>query len=218
MCNCITQLNSSWLRKTYSITLWRLQQDLLGNPTLKLYERETKKAIATTRSFEYTYTNIDDIKERISTFAMNCAEKLRKQHTSCHMLIVMLRSNHHKKEAEQYKASKTVIFPYPTSSSLLISKAAVEAVKTIFKKGVAYKRAGVIVTGLVSENNYQLNMFLNENPKHKPLMKTIDVLNKKYKSDKIKLANQDLQRTWKMRQERLSPKYTTNIKDVIIVK
>ena len=49
-------------------------------------------------------------------------------------------------------------------------------------------------------------------------MQTIDKINSKYHSNKIKLANQDLQRTWKMRQERLSPRYTTNFKDIIVVK
>ena len=49
-------------------------------------------------------------------------------------------------------------------------------------------------------------------------MSAIDKVNAKFKSDKIKLGNQDLQRTWKMRQERLSPKYTTNINDIITVK
>ena len=52
----------------------------------------------------------------------------------------------------------------------------------------------------------------------KPLMAAIDGLNKKFKSDKIKLGNQDLKRTWKMRQERLSAKFTTNIKEIITVK
>jgi DNA polymerase V len=70
----------------------------------------------------------------------------------------------------------------------------------------------------VPSDNYQINMFEKENPKHKPLMQAIDKLNKTFKSDKVKLANQDLQRTWKMRQERLSPKYTTNINDIISVK
>jgi DNA polymerase V len=71
---------------------------------------------------------------------------------------------------------------------------------------------------LVPNDNFQLNLFSHENPKHKPLMSAIDGLNKKYKADKIKLGNQDLKRTWKMRQERLSPKFTTNIKDILIVK
>ncbi|TYP99593.1 DNA polymerase V [Tenacibaculum adriaticum] len=212
-----TQLNSEWVRKNFSITLWKLQQDLLGNSAIELDESITKKAIATTRSFEYTYSDIDNIKERVATFAISCAEKLRKQKSSCHMLIVTLSSDRHKKELAQHCANKTIIFPYPTNSSLAISKSAIEAVKSIYKNGIKYKRAGVIVTGLVPEDNFQLNMFIHENPKHKPLMNAIDHINKKYKADKIKLGSQDLERTWKMRQERLSPKYTTNIKDIIKV-
>ena len=40
---------------------------------------------------------------------------------------------------------------------------------------------------------------------------TIDKLNNTIGQEKIKLANQSLDRTWKMKQERLSSIYTTNI-------
>ncbi len=213
-----TQLSDEWVRKTFSITEWKLKKDLEGVSKIKLDERTQKRAIATTRSFDYTYDDINYIKERVSTFATSCAEKLRKQGSSCHMVIVTLSSNRHKKDQEQHRASKIVSFPYPTDSSLLISRAAVSAVKSIYKAGIKYKRAGVIVTGLVPTDNYQLDMFSKEDPKHKPLMSAIDAINKRYKSDKIKLGNQDLERTWKMRQERLSPRYTTNINDIIVVK
>ncbi len=213
-----TQLNDDWVRKNLSITGWKLKKDLEGISKIKLDEIEVKRAIATTRSFEYTYSDIDNIKERISTFATSCAEKLRKQGSSCHMIYVMLSSDRHKKKSEQHRASKVVSLSYPTDSTLIISQQAVQAVTHIFKKGVKYKRAGVIVTGLVPTDNYQLQMFDVENPKHKPLMHTIDKLNAKYEKHKIKLGNQDLKHTWKMRQERLSPRYTTNINDIIKVK
>ena len=214
-----TQLSSDWVLKEFSIVTWRLQKDLQGISKIPLEDVvSSKKMIATTRSFEYTYADIDNIKERISTFAASCAEKLRKQNSSCHMLIIQLSSDRHKKEVQQHRESKTVLFSYPTDSTLTISNAAIAAVKTIFKPGIKYKRAGVIVTGLVPNDNFQLNLFSSENPKHKPLMSVIDKLNKKFKTDKIKLGNQDLNRTWKMRQERLSPKFTTNINEVITVK
>ena len=213
-----TQLSNDWIRKNFSITQWKLKKDLEGVPTLKLDEIKTKRAIATTRSFEYTFSDIDNIKERISTFANSCAEKLRKQESSCHMIIVMLSSDRHKKNLEQHRTSKVVKFSFPTDSSLTICKHAVEAVSSIFKEGIKYKRAGVIVTGLVPTFNHQLNIFEHENPKHKPLMTAIDGINKKYKDHKIKLGNQDLERTRKMRQERLSPRYTTSINDIIKVK
>ena len=213
-----TQLQSDWVLKNFSIVEWRLQKDLQGISKIPLEEVSSKKMIATTRSFEYTYSDIDNIKERISTFAASCAEKLRNQESSCHMLIVQLSSNRHEKDVERYRASKTVLFSYPTDSTLTLASAAVEAVKTIFKSGIKYKRAGVIVAGLVPNDNFQLNLFEHENPKHKPLMSAIDGLNRKYKADKIKLGNQDLKRTWKMRQERLSLKFTTNINEVLVVK
>ena len=53
--------------------------------------------------------------------------------------------------------------------------------------------------------------------REKTLKKTIDYINLKH-GDKIKLANQDLRRKWKMKQEFLSPCYTTKISDVITIK
>ena len=212
------QLSDDWVRKNFSITEWKLKKDLEGIPTIQLEEVKTKRAIATTRSFEYTFSDIDNIKERISTFATSCAEKLRKQGSSCHIIYVLLSSDRHKKDLEQHRASKLVSLPFPTDSSLIITQQAVQAVTSIFKSGIKYKRAGIIVMGLVPTNNYQLHLFENENPKHKSLMHAIDGLNAKYADNKVKLGSQDLKRTWKMRQERLSPRYTTNINDVIKVK
>ncbi|MDG1039963.1 MAG: Y-family DNA polymerase [Polaribacter sp.] len=214
-----TQLSDDWILKNFSIKEWRLKKELQGISKISLESQiSSKKSIATTRSFESTISDIENIKERVSTFASHCAEKLRKQQSSCHMIVVFLRSDRFKKDATQHSVSKTIVFPYPTDSTLTISKAAVNAAKLMFKKGIQYKKAGVIITGLVPKDNHQLNLFLQENPKHKPLMSAIDKVNKRFKADKIKLGNQDLKRTWKMRQERLSPKYTTNINDIIVVK
>ena len=221
--NCKTaydfiQLSDDWIRNNFSITEWKLKKDLEGIPTLELDYKEPKRSIATTRSFEYTYSDLENIKERISTFATSCAEKLRKQGSSCHVIIVLLSSDRHKKDLPQHKTSRTISLPYATDSSLIISDCAVKAVASIFKEGIKYKRAGVIVTGLVPTDNHQLNLFQHENPKHKPLMQRIDAINHKYEAAKIKLGNQDLKRTWKMRQERLSLKYTTNINEILTVK
>ncbi|MFS4483991.1 Y-family DNA polymerase [Hyunsoonleella sp. 2307UL5-6] len=211
-------LPDAWVRKNFGSTGFKLKKELEGIAQLQLDEPTTKKAIATTRSFDYSYDDIHYIKERVSTFATRCAEKLRKQGSSCYMVYVTLESDRYKKDMAQHKASRVVNFPYPTDSNLIISGAAVNAVTQLFKTGIKYKRAGVIVMGLVPTNNQQLQMFDAENPKHKPLMSAIDKLNKKYATHKVKLGNQDLKRTWKMRQERLSPKYTTDINDIIVVK
>ncbi|MCF6347216.1 MAG: Y-family DNA polymerase [Flavobacteriaceae bacterium] len=212
------QLSDEWIRKNFSITEWKLKKELEGISILSLDILKTRRAIATTRSFETTFSDIDNIKERVSTFATSCAEKLRKQGSSCHIVFVLLSSDRHKKDMPQHRTNKSVILPYPTDSSLVISTAAVNAVSSIFRNGIKYKRAGVIVTGLVPTNNHQLDLFNNENPKHKPLMSVLDNLNTKFGDYKIKLASQDLKRTWKMRQEHLSPRYTTDINEILNIK
>ena len=68
-----------------------------------------------------------------------------------------------------------------------------------------------------SNNIKSQTSFENEDYRHKPLMKTIDHINLRY-GDKIKLANQDLTKKWKMKQEFLSPSYTTKISDIIKIK
>ena len=84
--------------------------------------------------------------------------------------------------------------PFSTNSNIIISKYAVKGLKRIFRKGIDYKKAGTIVMGLDSFENHQLNLFENENPRHKHLMKTIDYIQKKEGQSKIKLASQDLRK------------------------
>ena len=75
-----TLLHDNWIRKQMSILGLRLKKDLLGIPAIQLEEIQLpKKVIATTRSFEDTLSCFSDLEERISTFASNCAEKMRKQ-------------------------------------------------------------------------------------------------------------------------------------------
>ncbi len=212
-------LEDNWVRKNMSVVGVRLKKELEGKSILDLEEvMSPKKAIATTRSFKGNITNYEKIKERISTFAICCAEKLRSQNSNCNSIYVFVRSNKFQKNKPQYRNGILMTIPFSTNSNMIISKYAVEGLRKIFRKGINYKKAGTIVMGLDSSENYQLNLFENENPKHKYLMKTIDFIQKKEGQSKIKLASQDLSKRWKMKQEKLSPSYTCRLDEVIKVK
>jgi len=71
---------------------------------------------------------------------------------------------------------------------------------------------------IVPERPSQLNLFEHSNPKHRALMKVIDRVNADFGPHKIMLAAQDPARRWKMRQEKLSPRYTTKLEDIITIK
>ena len=214
-----TNLEDNWVRKNMSVVGLRLKKELEGKSVLDLEEvRSPKKAIATTRSFEGTITDYEKIKERVSTFAICCAEKLRSQNSNCNSIYVFIRSNKFQKNKPQYRNGILVTIPFSTNSNIIISKYAVKGLKRIFRKGIDYKKAGTIVMGLDFSGNHQLNLFENENPKHKYLMKTIDYIQKKEGQSKIKLASQDLRKRWKMKQEKLSPNYTCKVDEIIRVK
>jgi DNA polymerase V len=182
-----------------------------------LDEIKPKKNIATTRSFETNYTKLEQIKERVSTFAVTCAEKLRKQKSCCNSIMVFVHTNGHRADLPQYSKNIVIKLPYASNSSIILSEYAVKGLQHIFKESYQYKKAGVIVMDFTPENNYQSSLFENQNPKHSKLMAAMDKTNKNIGSKKIKLASQDIGRTWKMRQEKISKRYTTRLDEIITV-
>ncbi len=212
-----TQLQDDWVKKHLAVVGLRLKKELEGISTLGLDEAQPKKNIATTRSFEKNHTEFEELRERVITFAVSCAEKLRKQHSCCSTLMVFIHTNRHRKDLPQYSRNMVMKLPFPTNSGIELSKFAVQALKHIFKAGYAYKKAGVIVQDLSPEKDVQLTFFGNSNPKHIPLMKAMDKLNSVYGQQKIRLASQDLHKVWKMKQEKLSPRYTTSLEDIITI-
>ncbi|MBI1836464.1 MAG: Y-family DNA polymerase [Flavobacteriia bacterium] len=212
-----TQLNDSWVQRNLSIVGLRLKHDLQGIPTLDLEDVKDKKNIATTRSFERNITELKDLKERVTTFAVSCAEKLRKQESTCNSIMVFVQTNFHRQDLKQYSKNIVVKLPFPTSSSIELARFATQALEKIFVFGYSYKKAGVIIMNFTPEKDMQLSLFENSNPKHKQLMKVIDRINLSMGQQKIKLASQDQKRVWKMKQEKLSPRYTTQLMEIITI-
>ncbi|WP_372473797.1 Y-family DNA polymerase [Capnocytophaga sp. ARDL2] len=213
-----TQLSQAWVQKHMTIVGVRLQRDLQGKATLNLEQTQPKKDIAVTRSFEKNYTTFEELNERITTFANMCAERLRKQKSCCNTLMVFIHTNGIRKELPQYHRNIVIKLPFPTNSSIELAQFAKAALQRIFKEGYLYKKAGVIVQDFTPEEITQTNLFDSRDPRHIAIMKTMDNINTKFGQQKIRLASQDLKKNWKMKQEKLSPNYTTKLSDVIIIK
>lgn len=213
-----TQLPDEWVKNKMSIVGLRLKRELQGESVLELEITPKKKMIATTRSFDNMLTTLEDMQERIATYAVLGAEKLRREEGHCSMVNVFIQTNKFREDQPQYYRNIVITNEYPTDSSIDIMKMALKGLSAIYKDGHHYKKAGVIIMGISPNEQTQLSLFNNENPKHAPLMSTIDNMNRSYGTQKIKFGSQALDRVWKMRQEKLSPFYTTKIKDVISIK
>lgn len=212
-----TRMDRTWIKKQMSIVGVRLRDELNGIRSIELDNPVYKQSISTTRTFEREYRTLDEVRERITTFVVISAEKLRKQHSLCQTISIFIETSRFGEPDEQYSNNIVVKLPFPTSSTLELVKFAGEGLKKIFQKGYRYKRGGVVLINFVQEPEVQKSLFFNSDPKHKQLMNALDKLNARFGSQKIRLAAQD-KRTWKMKQEKISQHYTTNLKDILIVK
>lgn len=210
--------HEAYIKSTMGVVGLRLKYELEGQSVLELEEPKDKKNIAITRSFAGNITTLDAMKERVSTFATVCAEKLRKQKSCCQGVILYLRKDKYKVDRQRYNFYRMETLPYASNSSITISNLAIKMLKEVFEEGEIYKKAGVMVTNIIPESQKQFHLFEEENPKHLKLMQVMDEYYKKTGERKIKLANQDLVRTWTMKQEHLSKKYTTDFREILTIK
>ncbi len=214
-----TQLPEAFVQKEMGIYGLRMHRELRGIPQYDLSVQKPKKGIATTRTFDKRTTELKELEERVSTFAYKCSEKLRKQKSCCRYLTVWVTTDRFKQDLKQYSNSITLTLANPSNSAIELSTVAKEALYKIYLPYFQYKKAGVMVTEFVPENERMTSLFDNDNfNSHKPLMETMDYMNKRLGSDKIKLASMDIQKTWKMNQKNLSPRYSTDINQIIKVK
>jgi DNA polymerase V len=95
---------------------------------------------------------------------------------------------------------------------------ALQGLKSIFREGFVYKKAGVIVSDIVPERPTQGDLFDDRNrEKYSKVLKVMDSLNDSYGRQKIRVASQGFGRKWKMKNEQVSKCFTTNLKEVIVV-
>ena len=215
-----TQLDNNWLRKKMKVMGLRIKQELLGESCVRLeLIVPPKKAIATTRAFGKKTSALNYITEAVSTYAVRCAEKLRKQNSAANLLTVFIHTDPFSLNEPQINLSKTISLPVATNNSIELVKYANICLNAVFKPEFCYKKAGVIVDGLQDSAKIQGNIFDKTNRKKQhELFQTIDKLNHEFGRDKVKLAVQGDGKEWRLRQEKLSKRYTTNWNEIIEVK
>ncbi|MFT3846434.1 MAG: Y-family DNA polymerase [Lacibacter sp.] len=192
----------------------RLIRELNAIPSKEMEdELVNKKMIATTRMFGSPVTDIADIKEAVATYTSRAAEKLRRQHSAANIIsvfVVAKEENHNVTFNHGITHSNYTTLPNATSFTNELIKPAVSLVDTLYKKGTSYKKAGVMLSGLVPDSSIQGNLFLPQAKNcERRLMDMIDNINFSQRDDVLKYAASGTTRDWKMRQELRSGRYTT---------
>jgi DNA polymerase V len=133
--------------------------------------------------------------------------------------MVFVHTNAFRSDQPQYSKNIVIELLSPTNSSVEIVRQAVRGLELIFRKGFLYKKAGVIVMDILPAEAVQQNLFSGgTDEKQRRLMESLDRVNLKMGKDKLKIASQGTTRPWKLRQEKLSPGYTTRWDELLEIK
>ena len=212
-----TQLSRAWVYQNMTIVGLRMWEELRGKPCYSLeLTIPSKKNICTSRSFGQLLNSHKDIEEAIANHAASCGEKLRKQKSCASVISVFVATNPFKPNTPQYSNAINLTLPHATNHTAELIHYAKAGFKQIFREGYWYKKVGVIVFELSPEDTQQTHLFRDQflDEKGRKLMATIDGINSRYGKNTLKSAAQGDGKRWQLRQERLSPHYTTRLKDV----
>ena len=210
----------NWVKRHFSINAVKLQKELKGAICYPLETTiQRKKNICTARSFGKEIKELSKLREVVSSHANTCATKLRKEKSCCSTISVFLSTNPFKPQAKQYHPYRVFNLDVPTNDSIEIVKFALKGLDQIYRSDCIYKKAGVIVGRTIPESQVQLSLFDNlDRDKRREINSVVDTINKKMGRNKVKLAVQGSGRKWRLRQERLSPCYTTRFSDILEVR
>jgi len=198
----------------------RLIDELSGVPCLDLEAvTPAKKSIVCSRSFGQRITTLAALNEAVSLYATRAAEKLRGQASTVGCLQVFVQANPFSENP--YANQISYRLPVPTNDTREMISIAKRCLKAIYKPGVAYKKAGVMLTQLNEVGVCQADLFSKAPEMTSRLMGVVDAVNQRLGSGQIYFAAQGhpkAKQSWGMQSAYRSGCYTTNWLDLPIAR
>jgi DNA polymerase V len=213
------------VRKTLGVIGERLYREINGISCLELEEiTQEKKSVMVSRSFGATIEALSDLEVAVANFVARAAEKVRRMGLLSSSMVLMLRTNRFKPEEEQYSQNLRCTFENPTASTSELIRIAGETLQRIYRPGYRYKKAGVLLEGLVSKSSFQPSLF--PAPTAAPradLDELVDRINRRFGSKNTPAITRAATlcpegvTKWKARTNKRSPNYTTSWKELPVI-
>ncbi len=212
--------SESWVKRNFHKPGYLTWLELNGHPCIDTSEVVRNQNICTSRSFGEMVSDLDSLKASIATFASSCANKLRAQQSGAQAVTVFLSSNRFREDLPQYSNAITMPLYMPTSDTLEITQAALQALDSLYRPGILYKKSGVIVSEISDLKVLQGDLFdpISNRQQRSELMQTIDSLNLRFGLKTVQLGIEGTgHQGWKVKSEHRSPNYLTNINELLTI-
>jgi DNA polymerase V len=207
--------NDSLLQNILGVTGMRTVFELRGVVSFSISEEfEKKQSMTTSRSFGNVIFELVELQEAVATFASHAGEKLREQKSEAGFLSVFVRT-----KAGEHRVSSFTL-PAKTSYTPELIRLSKKAVSLLFREGMGYKKAGVVVGDFSDEGTDQLDLFVREKKKKKKAraMRVVDEINERYDHQAVQFAAMGIDPTWKVLSTNRSPNYTTSWNELLTIK
>lgn len=190
-----TERSRCWVRSRFHVTGERTWAELRGESVIDMdgLDHAEKDTILTSRSFPGMITDLGELRSHVANHAARCAMKLRRQRSVCSLVTVFIHSNRFRDDLEQYDRSASYSFLTATDTTTEIVAASLGILESIFRKGIYYKRAGVMVSGISPASAVQTDLFTfdpEQRKKFQDVSRTLDTINSRIGADTIVLASQ----------------------------
>ena len=209
----LKQAPDAWVKKNLSVMTLRTVYELRGVPCQDLEDGAiSKQSIATTRSFAHEISEKGELAGVVTAFVAMAAEKMRAQGSAARGVQVFIQASPFK--PGYYGNSAIGQIPDGDDYTPRLMKMVSLLLDRIYRPGVAYKRAGIVLMDLVKAGTGGEDLFKAQghNQREARLMDVIDRLN----GDVVWAPEMN---AWGSvgKQERRTPRFTTRWQDVLKV-
>lgn len=210
-------------RSLGTVVLERTVLELQGEPRLSFDEvKPQRKGMAVTRSAGTPMTDFDTLFQALTAHATRAAEKLRQHGLVAGTLTVFFHTNRHRMDRPQYAGSRTTRLTPMSSDTFDLVEAARRCAQAAWPKdqtkAFGFTKAGVLLDDLLRFEDRPLTLFDAQNPKSQALMTALDQVNQRFGKKTMVLASEGMNRPWKLRSDHRSPRYTTRLSDLPVVR
>ncbi len=213
----LKQSSPQALRKQFSVLMERTIRELNGESCIPLEEiAPLKKQLVCSRGFGIPVSSLSELSEAVTTYTTRVAEKLRRQRSVAAMVYVFIQTDPFKKKDRQYNPGRLIHLTNPTNDTRILINAVLTGLKSIYKSGFAYKKAGVLLDDLLPFSQHQKSLFDDKEAQaHSEfLMQAIDGINNTMGSGTIKFLGEGLEKQWRAKAEKKTRCYTTRVDEI----
>lgn len=209
------------IKRLLNVVGQRTWRELRGESCIALETAPpAKKQMCCSRSFATEIYNFDALSQAVAGFAANLGRKLRQQESLAVSISVFGYTNAHRPDQPQYCGSAQRTLDEPTADTMLLTEAAVDCLRRMYREGYGFKKGGILVTEICPAGSMQQSLFGSpeERERRQRLMEVVDRINSgSMAHDRVHVARYSPLDSC-IRREMSSRLYSTKLTDAIEIK